>query len=213
MDKKAYVFDLDGTLLDSMTKGWKNILHGYLDERGVSYPSNLMGTVAPLGLYKLCEYYQEHFLPDIPAGEMYQVFTARMKKEYDHTILLKPNVEELLLKLKAQGVSLNVLTAGVHQLFDGCLKRLGVEKYFDHIWSTEDFSLKKNDPAIYAEVANRLGVEAENCVMVDDNVNALKTAKQAGFYTIGIYDEVEKEKEQEMLASTDRYIYDFKELL
>ena len=91
--------------------------------------------------------------------------------------------------------------------------RLGVEKYFDHIWSTEDLGLKKTDPAIYAEVAKRLGVKAEECVMVDDNVNALKTAKQVGFYTIGIYDEVEKEKVQEMLDSTDQYIYDFKELL
>ena len=191
----------------------KNILLGYLDERGVEYPKNLIDTVGALGIYKLCEYYHEHFLPDMSADEMFNTFTLRMKREYDHTILLKPNVEELLIKLKGQGVSLNVLTAGVHQLFDGCLVRLGVEKYFDHIWSMEDFGLKKDDPAIYTEVAKRLGLSTEDCVMVDDNVNALKAAKQVGFYTIGIDDDVEKEKVQEMFDFLDKYIYDFKELL
>ena len=211
--KKAYIFDLDGTLLDSMTKGWKDVQYTYLDAQGAVYPEDILNRVATMGLYRGCEYYHQQFLPHIPTEEIFASLTGLMKKEYDETILLKPNAEKALQSLKAQGAKLCVLTAGIHQLFDGCLRRLGVEKYFEHIWSTEDLPYTKTDPNIYKEVARLLGVAAEDCVMLDDNVNALKAAKEAGFSTVGVYDEVEKERKQAMLETVDLYIYDFEELL
>ena len=209
---KAYIFDLDGTLLDSM-QVWNSVLLGCLDERKIFYPKTIMRDIAALGLYRTCEYLHERYLPDESADELFAHFTSSMKKQYDNVITLKPNAEKLLRHLKAQGVSLNVLTAGVHSLFDGCLKRLDVEKYFDNIWSTEDFCLKKTDKNIYTEVAKRLGVVPSECAMLDDNVYALKAAKAAGFCAIGVYDEVEKAAKTQMLSNTDLYIQDFAQLL
>ena len=209
---KAYVFDLDGTLLNSMCV-WEEVLLGYLNEKKVAYPPTIMRDISALGLYKTCAYLQEHYLPQDTADGLFAMFTQRMKEQYDHFIPLKPNAENLLLALKQRGVLLCALTAGVHYLFDGCLQRLGVAKYFDYIWSTEDFGLKKTDPTIYLQVAEKLGVAPRECVMVDDNLNALKTAKSVGFQTIGVFDEVERAAESAMTETADLYIRDFSKLI
>lgn len=208
---KAYIFDLDGTLLDSM-QAWEGVLIGYLNEKKVAYPPTIMRDVSALGLYKTCEYLQAHYLPQDTADGLFSMFTQRMKEQYDGFINLKPNAEKALLALKKRGVFLCVLTAGVHYLFDDCLKRLQVEKYFDYIWSTEDFALKKTDPHIYLRVAEKLGVDPSECVMIDDNLNALKTAQSAGLKAVGVFDEVEREAEGAMLETVDLYIHDFSQL-
>ena len=213
MQKKVYVFDLDGTLLDSMTIAWKRVLHGYLDERNISYPSDLIKRIVALGVNGMAKYYKEKLFVEEEEKEIYNTIIERMREQYATYIPAKPNVERLLKKLKGEGVSLNVLTAGVHSLFDPCLKRLGLDKYFDYTWATEEFTCTKSDPALYKEVAKILKVEPEDCVMVDDSIGALRPAKEAGFSTLGIYDEVSKDYEEEMRAVCDLYIYDFNELL
>ncbi len=213
MKKKAYIFDLDGTLLDSMTMGWQRVLLGYLDEQGISYPSDIIKRVVALGLKGVAKYYKENLLVDGSEEEIYNAIIEMMREQYATVIPAKGNVEALLKKLKGEGASLNVLTAGIHSLFDPCLKRLGLDKYFDHAWSTEEFAYTKADPALYKEVARVLGVAPKDCVMVDDSITALRPAKEAGFWAVGVYDEVAKDYEKDMRALCDLYIYDFDELL
>ena len=213
MKKKAYIFDLDGTLLDSMKIGWQRVLLGYLDEQGVSYPSDIIKRVVALGLKGVAKYYKENLQVGGSEEEVYSAIIEMMREQYATVIPAKGNVETLLKSLKGDGASLNVLTAGIHPLFDPCLKRLGLDKYFDNIWSTEEFAYTKADPALYKEVARILGFASEDCVMVDDSITALRPAKEAGFATVGVYDEVSKDYERDMRALCDLYIYDFNELL
>ena len=132
---------------------------------------------------------------------------------YFYTIPAKQNVISVLKTLKAQGASLNVLTASPHLTLDACLKRLEMWDLFDNIWSCDDFHTTKADPDIYVRAAAKMGTTVEKVLFLDDNLNADKTAKAAGMLTCGVYDDSSEAYVDDMKAVNDFYIYDFQELL
>ena len=211
--KKAYIFDLDGTLVDSMTCGWVEMLTGFLRDRNIAYPSDLIKRVIALGITGCAKYYREEFGVTESEDEIVEVFKETLRFKYENEILAKPNVEKSLLALKACGVSLNVLTASPHVFLDPCLKRLGFFDLFDNCWTIEDFGTTKADPAIYQKAAERLGLRIDECVMVDDSIAVIRTAKSAGMPTIGVFDDFSADTELEMKEIADEYIYDFIELV
>ena len=128
-------------------------------------------------------------------------------------ILAKEYVIETLIKLKEKGNSLNVLTASPQIVLVPCLKRLNIYHLFDNVWSCDDFNTTKSNPNIYKRAAALIGELEENVIFVDDNVNAVKTAKAAGMTSYGIYDESSEDYVAEMIEISDRYIRIFSELL
>ena len=141
------------------------------------------------------------------------VMVEYMLEAYFHTIPVKNHIPEVLSVLKAQGASLNVLTASPHITLDACLKRLGLWELFDNVWSCDDFNTTKADPQIYARAAAKMNTTVENVLFLDDNLNADLTAKAAGMQVCGVYDESSKDYVEQMKAANDYYIYDFQELL
>jgi HAD superfamily hydrolase (TIGR01509 family) len=210
--KKAYIFDLDGTLVDSMGRGW-SVIFRFLDERGVKYPSDLVKRVITLGIPGIAKYYKEHFTLKESSEEILEYFLTNMRVLYETNIPLKETVKETLIALKAQGHSLNVLTASPHIFLDPAITRLGVADLFDNAWTIEDFGITKADPRIYQMAAERLGLPYENCIMVDDSIGAIKTANAAGLQTIGVYDDFSKDYVDEMKAHANKYVYKFSEML
>lgn len=206
--KKTYIFDLDGTLVDSMPTG-VGIVLGFLKEKGISYPDDIVETLTPLGYKGVAEYFATHFALDCTAESIFQRFQEQVVYAYGNTIPLKKAVKETLMRLREQGHGLNVLTASPHLITEICLKRYKVFDLFDHVWSIEDFGMTKADPRIYLQAAERLGVLPTDCVMVDDNVNVLKTAKKVGMQTVGVYEEMTKTTWLEMQRIADIAIYDF----
>ena len=210
--KEIYIFDLDGTLVDSMKPAVKKVLE-VLDEYGIPYPEDLIKIFPPLGYHGLSVYYAEKLGVPLPAEEIYAIFEERLSVAYAHEIPLKEGVKEGLEALVARGASLNVLTASPHKFLDPCLKNLGVAHLFDNIWSSDDFGLLKSDVRIYSAVAQRLSVDVAECTMVDDNLKVLTTAKKAGVKTVGVYDEMSADIEKEIRDVADKYVYKLTEML
>ncbi len=210
--KETYIFDFDGTLVDSMTPA-VNVLLGYLDERGIKYPDDIVKTIIPLGYRGLTDYYVAEFGLKESAKEVYETIVARLKGVYANEVMPKANVEETLIALKARGASLSILTASPHDFLDPCVKRLGWEKYFDNLWSSDDFNLRKAEPLIFIKAAEKLGAAPQNCFMLDDNVQALSSAKEAGLKTIAVYDSFSKEYEKEMRGFANKYVFTLDEIL
>ena len=210
--KKAYLFDFDGTLVDSMPTFCSCMLR-ILDENHVSYPKDVTKTITPLGLNGTAEYFIHTLGLPMSKEQLMLLMKEYMLDAYFHTIPPKKNVPEVLKALKAKGVSLNVLTASPHITLDACLKRLGFWELFDNIWSCDDFNTTKADPQIYVRAAKRLNRPIEEVLFLDDNLNADMTAKAAGMQVCGVYDDSSKEYVEQMKAATDFYIYDFQELL
>lgn len=208
-----YIFDMDGTLIDSMPT-YSHILRYYLDTNGLRYSSDLIKTVTPLGFDGTANYFIEHLGLKKTKQEMERDFKAAMLDAYTYEIPAKPCVSEALAALSAAGHHLHVLTASPHITVDPCLARLGLTPFFDHIWSSDDFSgLVKADPEIYGVVAERLGVAPADCIFVDDNLGAVTAAAKAGMHAYGIYDPSSEEYVEEMKKVAEKYIYHFAELL
>ena len=210
--QKVYIFDLDGTLIDSMPVGIGIVL-GFLKEKGIDYPDDIVTTLTPLGYKGSAKYIADHLSGGGQLEQIYEYFQAQTLRAYGETIPLKAHVKETLEGLKAQGYRLNVLTASPQLLTDICLKRLGVYDLFDNVWSIDAFGLTKADEQIYIEAAKRIGVAPEECIMADDNLHVLQTAKKVGMATVGVYDESSKDVMEEMCAIADKYVVDFADLL
>ena len=212
MQHKYYLFDFDGTLVDSMPTFVSAMLR-ILDENGISYDSNIIKVITPLGLSGTAQYYIDQMGVKIPKEQLMGIMMEYMTDAYFHTIPAKAYVPEVLKTLKAQGASLNVLTASPHITLDACLKRLGMWELFDNVWSCDDFNTTKADPQIYVRAAEKMNTTVENVLFLDDNLNADQTAKAAGMQVCGVYDESSKDYVEQMKAANDHYIYDFQELL
>ena len=210
--QKTYIFDLDGTLIDSMPVG-VGIVLGFLDEKGISYPDDIVTRLTPLGYKGSAKYIADHLSGGYQLEQIYEYFQAETLRAYGETIPLKANVKETLEKLKVQGCSLNVLTASPQLLTDICMKRLGIYDLFDNAWSIDAFGMTKAEEAIYVEAAKRIGVAPQDCIMVDDNLKVLETAKKVGMATIGVYDDASKDVMEEMRAIADKYVVDFADIL
>ena len=208
---KTYLFDFDGTLVDSMPTYISSMLR-ILDENNISYEKDIVKIITPLGVKGTAEYFIELGVKK-SLLEIVEAMKKYMAEEYFYNIPAKNNVVSVLKELKKRGNSLNVLTASPHITLDACLKRLQIFEIFDNVWSCDDFSTTKADPKIYKMAAEKLGVAVSDVLFLDDNLNADKTAKEAGMRVCGVYDESSKEYVNEMKAVNDFYIYDFSELL
>ena len=211
MKFKTYLFDFDGTLVDSMPT-FASVMLRILDENNIPYESDIIKVVTPLG-YKGTA---KHFITlglDKPEEELVSVMNAYALEEYTHSILAKKNVIETLKKLKENGADLNILTASPHAMLDVCLKRLGIYDMFTNVWSCDDFNTSKADPEIYKMAAEKIGKPIEEILFLDDNYGADKTAKQSGIKVCGVYDPSSEDYIDDIKGIADFYIYDFCELL
>lgn len=209
---KIFIFDLDGTLVDSMPIG-VGIVVDFLEKRGVSLPSEMIKTLTPLGYKGVAAYYSENLGIPMTAAEIYAEFQRETIKAYGELVPLKKGVKETLEALKQKGFRLCVLTASPNNLTELCLKKLQIFHLFEKVWSIDDFNLTKADKDIYLAAAKRLGAEISDCVMVDDHLGVLKVAKAAGMATVGVYDEYSIDFQEEIRAIADDYVTELSQIL
>ena len=206
----TYIFDFDGTLVDSMQQ-WSSKMLNVLDSNNITYPPDIIKTITPLGDRGTAEYFRSLGVK-MNVQEILDLMDRYAMHEYEFNIPAKPYVAETLSRLKSAGHSLNVLTASPHKMLDICLNRLNLSAFFDNIWSCDDFAYTKSQPEIYIETAKRLNVPTGECIFADDNYNAVSAAKAAGMITIGVYDASSAESETQMRKLCDKYILNFREL-
>ena len=210
MKYNTYLFDFDGTLVDSMPT-FVGVMLRILRENGIDYPDDIVKIITPLGYAGTAKYFRKIGL-DMEEDVLVNLMITYATREYAHSIPLKPYVFETLRKLRDNGAELNILTASPHSMLDICLKRLGIFDLFTNVWSCDDFGTTKADPAIYKMASEKIGKKPCEVLFLDDNLNAGKTAKEAGMMVCGVYDESSEDYTDEIKNATDHYIYDFREI-
>ena len=184
---KIYVFDLDGTLVDSMPYFERGIL-SVADDEGLEYNEETIKIITPLGYLGSAKYYISELGSKRSEEEIVESFKERLYREYTTNIYLKSGVEKYLKALHADGARLFVLTASPHLVTDACLKKNGVYDLFEKVWSVDDFGLTKSGTELFFEVAKTIGCEPSEVNYFDDSLIALKNATAAGYNTYGVYD-------------------------
>ena len=209
MDKRFAIFDMDGTLVDSMVY-WKNLATEFLESKGVRTISpEILERIKPMTMTESAALFiQEYDLPgtaESVAAEM----NAMMDEHYRKDIPLKPGVRAYLEALHRKGVTMCVASATAEDLMEACLTRLGVAQYFSFLLSCETVGAGKNRPDVYWESAKRLGAEPVEIAVYEDALYAAETAKSAGFYTVAVRDDSNQLHWETLTALTDEVILDW----
>jgi HAD superfamily hydrolase (TIGR01509 family) len=207
---KTYLFDFDGTLVDSMPH-WAEKMLNILREFDIPYPNDIIKTIAPLGDVGTAEYFRDVMGVPLTVPEMIQRMDAYALDKYRNVIPAKEGVIQYLERLKLEGYSLNILTASPHRMVDACLERLGILGMFDNVWSTEDFGMTKGEVRIFESAAERLGCDIASVAFFDDNFYAISTAVKAGMFTVAVYDLSCEDYTEDLKRVADRYITSFTE--
>ena len=194
MDKPFAIFDMDGTLVDSMGY-WDEAAVEYLHSRGVKdVPELLLQQTATMTMAETLALFIERFgLDDTPA-QAERELQRIMEGHYRRDIGLKPGVKELLDDLFGRGTQMCVVSATPERLMELCLTRLGVRERFRFILSCESVGAGKDRPDVYYAAARRLGAAPEDTAVFEDALSAVRTAKAAGFYVVGVHDAAEGDR-------------------
>ena len=212
MKYTSYLFDFDGTLVDSMPYYVAAMLK-ILDEHAIPYEADIIKTITPLGYLGTARYYISELGLAMREGEAVAAMKAYAYEAYAHTVPAKATVADTLRELKRQGADLHILTASPHEVLDVCLSRLGLCDLFTNIWSCDDFGTTKADPDIYRRAAERIGRKAPDILFLDDNPDACRTAKAAGMAVCAVFDETSALYREEMARANDHYAVTLAEIL
>ncbi|HHX10466.1 MAG TPA: HAD family phosphatase [Firmicutes bacterium] len=212
LDFEAAIFDLDGTLLDSMGV-WHQIDIDFLGRRGLDVPADYIGAISSKSFRETAEYTVEYFdLDDTPEDLMKEWFQMAIDR-YSTEVRLKPNAKEYLLFLKERGIKIGTATSLPRSLSDPALKNNGIYRLFDAFATTDEAGRSKQYPDVYLLAARRLGVEPRNCIVFEDILPGIRAIRAAGMRPYGVYDKSSEHHQAEIKALSEVYIRDFGELL
>ena len=212
MKYTSYLFDFDGTLVDSMPYYAAAMLR-ILDERGIAYGEDIIKTITPLGYLGTARYYIRELGLEGREEDAVAKMKAYAYEAYATKVPAKAGVADTLRALRARGADLHILTASPHEVLDVCLARLGLTDLFTNVWSCDDFGTGKADPEIYRLAADRIGRPVNEILFLDDNLGACQTAKAAGMPVCGVFDESSAAYREEMCALCDHYVAGLSALL
>ena len=207
---RGAIFDVDGTLLDSMFI-WDTIGETYLRSIGYEPREKLNEVFKNMSLFQAARYYRTEYGVTLSIDEIMNGVNAMLERYYRFEVSLKPGVAELLAQLQASGVKLCIATATDRYLVEAALERCGVLSCFGAIFTCNEVGHGKDESDIFEEALRFLGTEKAETVVFDDALYAVRTAKEAGFPVAVIYDSHEKNQEG-LRALADFYIEDFSQV-
>lgn len=186
---KGIIFDLDGTLLDSMSV-WENVDRMFLEENGINPPEGISDIVKKMTIEDSAMYFKNQFALKHSSEYIINRIEEMVSYQYENVIPLKNEAGETVENLKRNGYKMCVATATYNSLAERALKRLGLYDSFDFVMTCSDVGAGKDKPDIFLRAAEKMECSAGNTVVVEDSLHCIETSVDAGFFTIGIYDSV-----------------------
>lgn len=206
---KGAIFDLDGTLLDSMGV-WDQIDTDFLNRRGFAVPADYASKVAAMQITQIAEYTIARFgLHESPQALMDE-WNMMAQSAYANVVEAKPYAVEYLRMLKESGARLAVATSLSAQLREPAMAHVGIDKYFDVVCSADEAgSAGKDSPDVYLLAARRIGVEPADCTVFEDLLAGVRSAKAAGMKAWAMHDDSSNTDWDSICKEADGVLFDF----
>lgn len=209
---KAVIFDLDGTVVDSMWM-WEAIDIEYLAKFGIPLPPDLQKNISGMSFKDTAVYFKETFgIPD-SLEQIKSDWNDMAMDKYCNEVPLKPGVLEFLKKLKERGIKTGIATSNSKELAFAVLAALGLTPYFDEVHMSCEVKQGKPAPDIYLLVAECLSVAPEQCLVFEDIPEGIQAGKAAGMKVCGVEDAFSAAYREEKTELADYYITHYDEVV
>lgn len=203
------IFDVDGTLLDSM-KMWNSITFEYAEEKGVYCPPETSKLMNSMSMAQCAEHYINVLGVKGSVEEVVEEIAEMSRERYRHTVPEVPGAAKFVRELHEKGVKIALATASDMASLRPALERVGIWEYVDFAVTCQEMSTTKESPQIFLRCAEEFDLEVSECMVAEDALYAAKTAKNAGFYLLGVRESCHPEGEIEDLKNlSDIFVEDF----
>ena len=202
---KGAIFDIDGVLLDSMGI-WDDLGARYLRSLGKIPEEGLNKILFSMSMEQGAEYLNEHYGLNKSVKETVDGIGRMLEDYYFYEVLLKPGAKEVLEFLKSKNIKMAAATSSPRTHIEKALSRNGLLGHIDKIYTTSEVGVSKHSPDIYNLAADFLKTKPVETLVFEDSLYALKTAKEAGFVTVGVFDEKGESNQAELENQADLYL-------
>ncbi len=209
---KGAIFDLDGTLLDSMSV-WRDMAADYLKSQNVTPKEDLFDVVRAMSLADTVVYFRDEYGISKTDEKMMAEINSNVEHFYNNVAANKDYVIKYLELLQQKGIKMCIATATDRYLVEPAIKRNGLDKFFDKIFTCTEVGAGKDTPEIFLAALDYLGTPIEDTYVFEDSLFAIKTAKKAGFPIVGVYDRFSDYHIDEVKAASNIFINGFDELI
>ena len=211
-DIDAIIFDVDGTIADSMWM-WKQIDVEYLGRFGIELPKDLQKNIEGMSFRETAIYFKEHFqIPD-DIEKMMSDWNEMAAHKYHYEIPLKKGVREFLNVCKKKNIVMGIATSNSVELLNYFLKAHELHSYFEVVITGSDGLRGKPAPDMYLEVAKRLAVKPEKCLVFEDIIPGILAGKRAGMRVCAVDDFYSKDITDKKIEEADYFIESFEDIL
>ena len=208
MNFKGLIFDLDGTLIDSMNV-WTEIDVEFLKEYNIDMPINFYEDIKDLSFADTAVYFSEKLGIPMNPQDIMDKFNAMAREKYEKIVPLKKGVYEFIKQENKKGTKLCVATANNKELTILALKRLGIYEFMEFILTCDEICSGKGTPDIYIKCAEKMGLEISETAVFEDILRGVFSAKSAGFYVVAVNEKTAFDDIDEIKKNCDMFIDDY----
>ena len=205
------VFDLDGTILDSMWI-WESVDGRFLANHGLPVEESYLQALVHMNFPQAAAYTKQRYAMDESETEIMEEWYGLAKGMYAREITLKPYAAEYLAYLYQAGVRIAAATSSEPVLYEAALKRNGIFQYFHAFALSSETPHGKDTPEVYRLAAERLQVDTKKSIVFEDILKGIRNAKEAGFYTVAVEDDGARKDRMLLKQEADQYITDYRQM-
>lgn len=207
-NSKAIIFDLDGTLIDSMNV-WSDIDKEFFKMHDLPFEEDYQKEIGHKGLKEIAAYTKSRYNLKESEDEIVTIWLDMAKEAYAYKIPLKEGVKSFLEYLQSKNIKMGIATSNSLELTELVLKHHDIYKYFSKVVTVNELKTNKGSPDIYLHISDSFGLVPSECIVFEDLLTGIKTAKKAGYKVVGVKEKASLDKEKEIREITDLYISNY----
>lgn len=210
--KKAVIFDMDGSLVDSMWI-WTEVDDIFMEKYQLTMPENFYKDIEGMSFTETAQYFVDTF-PQLSrtVEDVKQEWQQMTMELYCTKVPLKPGADVFLKRMKASGIRLGIATSNSRSLAEAVLNALHIREFFDTVRTSCEVAKGKPAPDVYLKAAEDLQVDPVECLVFEDVPSGILAGKRAGMTVCAVDDAFSRPYEKEKRELADYYIYDYAEV-